>query len=209
VETCIDLFVRAFVVGMTLAAAIGPIAVLYLRRSMTEGWRAGAVTVAGAAAADAVYATIAAFGLTAITAALVAIQMPVRLVGGLYLLYIGCRIFWESPNLESQKLTSGTLRSYFISTFGLMLTNPLTIILFASIFAGTGLGLAAGSTECALALAVGVPLGSLSLSLVLATVASRFRSRLTPPVMIWINRIAGVMLCLFAVTTLASMVTGG
>ncbi len=197
-----SLFVKAFFIGAALAATVGPITILYLRRAMTEGWRSGFSTVLGAVTADAIYASIAAFGLSALSGFLISIQTPVRLIGGLFLLYIGYKTFRTLPAEQAANVSSGGLWRSYISTFFLTLTNPMTIILFAGIFTGSGLALTAEGEGCAPALVLGIGSGSLACATLLVTLGSLLRTRITPRVMLWINRGAGIAICLFALTAL-------
>ncbi len=201
-----SLFVKAFLIGAVLAATVGPITILYLRRAMTEGWRSGFSTVLGAVTADAIYASIAAFGLSALSGFLISIQTPVRLIGGLFLLYIGYKTFRAVPGEHAATVGGNGLWGKYVSTFLLTMTNPMTIILFAGIFTGSGLALTTEGENCAPALVLGVAGGSLACATLLVTLGAFLRTRITPTMMLWINRAAGIAICGFAVITLWGLV---
>lgn len=207
-ESCLSLLPAAMLVGVTIAAPVGPITVLYVRRALSNGWQSGMATALGAASADAIYAAMAAFGLSVLSQLLVSLQTPVRLAGGLFLLYLGIRIFRTHPASQAAQAVSGSLGRDYFSTLVLTLTNPMTILIFAGVFTGAGLAtFSAGSQSCPLALVVGVSLGSLLWASSLVTVAALFRARFTPRAMLWVNRISGAVIILFAVSTLRGLIS--
>ena len=97
----LSVFVRGLVIGFSIAAPVGPIGVLCIRRTLSEGRATGLAVGLGAAAADAVYGAIAGFGLTAVSALLVRQQGLLRVVGGLFLGYLGIRTFVSRPAAEA------------------------------------------------------------------------------------------------------------
>src|SRR5687767_8674638 len=144
------LFLRGLVLGFTIAAAVGPISLLCIRRTLAEGRLIGLVSGMGVATADATYGAIAAFGLTAITDLLVDWRRALGLVGGAFLLWLAWRTFRSLPG-EAATREDGARRGLpgaYLSTLGLTLTNPMTILSFAALFVGLGVtgGTAAGAT---------------------------------------------------------------
>lgn len=206
-ESCFSLLPAAILIGITIAAPVGPITVLYVRRALSNGWRSGMATALGAASADALYAAIAAFGLTFLSATLVSLQTPVRLAGGLFLLYLGVRIFRTHPSDQAAQAVSGSLGRDYLSTLVLTLTNPMTILIFAGIFTGAGLAtFSEGGQSCPGVLVAGVFLGSILWAGSLVTAAALFRARFTPRAMLWVNRISGGVIILFAISILWGLV---
>jgi threonine/homoserine/homoserine lactone efflux protein len=130
--------IQGLVMGLSIAAPVGPIGVLCIRRTLAQGRSYGLLSGLGAATADAVYGCVTAFGLTLVSNALVRQQAWLRLVGGLFLCYLGARAFLTRP-VEGGKaaIAGGLLRAYG-STFALTLTNPMSILSFAGVFAGLG-----------------------------------------------------------------------
>lgn len=193
------LFLRAFIIGISIAAPVGPIGVLCIRRTLANGRLAGFITGLGAASADMVYGAIAAFGLTAVTDLLVDNAFWLRIVGGLFLLYLGVKTFLEKPADKPPNVSQGGLLSMYTSTFFLTLTNPMTILSFAAIFAGTMIGQKTGSP---LIMVAGVFAGSAAWWLTLSLGIGAFRERLTPAHMAWINRISGIVITAFGLFAL-------
>lgn len=206
----IDIFVRGLALGFAIAAPVGPIGVLCIRRTLAEGRLAGLVSGLGAATADAIYGFIAAFGLTFISSLLISYQGAIRLVGGLFLLYLGSKTLVapvaEQPaaDLAASSSPRGLLANYG-STLALTLTNPMTILSFAAVFAGLGVGAASGDYASAAVLVLGVFLGSAFWWLTLSAAVSLLRSRVTPRGLRWVNRVSGVIILSFGVAALASL----
>jgi len=176
----LPLFARGAAIGFSIAAPVGPIGVLCIRRTLADGRAAGFVSGLGAAAADAVYGGIAGFGLTAISSLLLTRQGVLRLIGGAFLCYLGARTFFSRPAPGGTSLSGAGLTRGFGSTFLLTLTNPTTILSFAAVFAGLG---AVGPTRglgSAVTLVSGVFLGSALWWLTLSLGVGVLRARLTP-----------------------------
>ena len=189
---------RGIVIGFSIAAPVGPIGVLCIRRSLAEGRRAGLVTGLGAASADAVYGGVAAFGLTAMSSFLVAQRFWLGILGGLFLCYLGARTFVSRPSAAQARVAPQGLLSAYASTFVLTLTNPMTILSFVAIFAGLGLGIGtSGGYRAAGLMVAGVFTGSALWWLLLSGGAAMFQSRLSATWMQSINRVSGAIIFMF------------
>jgi len=201
-----DLLARGFVLGFTIAAAVGPIAVLCIRRTLAEGRMVGLVSGMGVATADATYGAIAAFGLTAITDLLVDWRRALGLVGGAFLLWLAWRTFRAVPG-EAATVADGTRRGLlgaYLSTLGLTLTNPMTILSFAALF--VGLGVTGGDTAGAAVLTAGVFLGSASWWVILTTAVGALRSRITPTWLRRVNMVSGLIIGAFGIVAIWSAI---
>lgn len=190
----LSLFIRAFIIGISIAAPVGPIGVLCIRRTLANGKLAGFLSGMGAASADMVYGAIAAFGISAITTILIDNAFWLRLFGGGFLLYLGVKTFLEKPAQQAAQARQGGLFSMYLSTFLLTITNPMTIISFAAIFASTMIGQEVGSP---LVMVAGVFAGSAAWWMTLSLGVGMFRERLTPAHMAWINRLSGAIIIAF------------
>jgi threonine/homoserine/homoserine lactone efflux protein len=202
--SAIDFLIKGVVLGFSIAAPVGPIGLLCIRRSLAEGALTGFASGLGAATADAVYGALAGFGVRIITDALVGWQDAFRLVGGLVLLWLAWSTARARPaERAADAAPSRGLLGAYGSTLALTLTNPATILSFAAVFGG--LGMAEGDTGAALALVGGVFTGSALWWLGLSSGVSRLRGRLTPAAMVWINRGSGAVLGAFGLVALASL----
>ena len=191
---------RGLVLGFTIAAAVGPISLLTIRRTLVHGRVYGLASGLGVALADATYAAIAAFGLTAITSVLVGGRVLLGLVGGAFLVVLAIRTMTSRPNEVAVVAERPGLAAAFGSIFGLTMTNPMTILSFAGLFAGLGLT-GTGGADAAL-LVAGVFLGSATWWVVLTSVVTALRSRVTIPVLTWVNRVSGAAILIFGVVAI-------
>jgi threonine/homoserine/homoserine lactone efflux protein len=200
-----SLFFRGLVIGFSIAAPVGPIGVLCIRRTLTDGQIAGLVSGLGAATADGMYGCVAGFGLTFISGVLINQQMWLRLFGGLFLCYLGIKTLLSQPAEQAARAGGSGLLSAYASTFLLTVTNPLTILSFAAIFAGLGLANASGSYASALILVLGVFLGSALWWLFLSGGVGLFRDKFNRQGLLWVNRISGVIITAFGMIALGGL----
>lgn len=200
----INFFLKGLLIGFSIAAPVGPIGILCIRRSITLGRVHGFLSGLGAATADALYGSVAAFGLTFISDLLIQQKVWLGLVGGFFLCYLGVATFVSKPSPISPQIGSGNLVSAYGSTFLLTLTNPLTILSFAAIFAGFGLVKVSGAYNAAALTVFGVFIGSSSWWLLLSTLTGLFRKRINFSMLIWVNRCAGLLILCFGVTAIIS-----
>jgi threonine/homoserine/homoserine lactone efflux protein len=205
----IIIFLKGLVIGFVIAVPLGPIGILCTRRTLTHGRMAGFLSGMGASTADVLYGFIAAFGLTFISDILLSYQIWLRLAGGALLCFLGIKTFIEKPEkkgcvsiLRKEKSHAGM----YTSTFFLTLTNPMTILSLAAVFAGFGIADTRGNILSAAILILGVFLGSLLWWLFLAGVFSVFKRRFKRHELQWINRIAGMIITCSGVLALASLV---
>jgi threonine/homoserine/homoserine lactone efflux protein len=200
----ISFLFRGLVIGLSIAAPVGPIGVLCIRRTLAEGRASGLVSGLGAATADAIYGCIAGFGLTFISSFLVSQQVWLRLVGGVFLCYLGLKTFFARPAEQAALAKGKGLVGAYASTFFLTLTNPLTIISFAAIFAGLGLASTSGNYMSAGVLVLGVFIGSALWWLILSGGIDVFREKFGPHGLQWVNRVSGVIIAGFGLFALLS-----
>jgi threonine/homoserine/homoserine lactone efflux protein len=201
----VSFFARGLAIGFAIAAPVGAIGLLCIRRTLANGRLAGFVSGLGAATADAFYGGVAALGLTAISSTLIAHQDIVRLVGGAFLCYLGTRTAIGAPTVEASAGSTRGLAAAYGSTLALTLTNPTTILSFAAVFAGLGLGTSASDRQSAAAMVLGVFLGSAFWWLILSGGVGHFRRAMTPERLQWVNRISGGLLVALGVLALLSL----
>jgi threonine/homoserine/homoserine lactone efflux protein len=199
----IPFLLQGGIIGLSIAAPVGPIGVLCIRRTLTEGRLAGLVSGLGAATTDAFYGSIAGFGLTAISGLLVSQQAWLRLVGGLFLCYLGVKTLLARPAQQAAAVRGRGLWQTYASTLFLTLTNPMTILSFAAIFAGLGLARTHGDYASAAMLVLGVFLGSAAWWLLLSSSVDAFRAKFPTAGLLWVNRVSGVIILGFGTVALA------
>jgi threonine/homoserine/homoserine lactone efflux protein len=202
VELALPLPIRGLIIGFTIAAAVGPISLLVIRRTIEHGGIYGFASGLGVATADASYGAIAAFGLTAVTSVLVSGKLVLGLVGGVIIALLGVRTMLSSPGEVARDAERPGLPGTFASIYALTMTNPMTILSFAAVFAG--LGLVSGSSFIdAAVLTLGVWAGSTMWWVVLTSFVTWLRERVSTRALLWVNRISGAALVLFGIVAVA------
>lgn len=201
----IGFFWKGLILGFSIAAPVGPIGILCIQRTLHFGRFSGFFSGLGAAVADVIYAIIAAFGLTFVSNFLIAEQVWLRLIGGVFLLYLGWKTFFPKKMHAEREFFHRSLFHDFLSTFLLTFTNPMTILAFLAVFAGLGLSSTASHVDAG-ALVLGVFLGSTTWWLLLSEGVTLFRKKVSQKVMLWINRTAGILIFGFGILVLVSIV---
>jgi threonine/homoserine/homoserine lactone efflux protein len=190
------------IIGFSIAAPVGPIGVLCIRRTLAEGWLHGLISGLGAATADAVYGCVAAFGLAFISDFLIQQQVWLRAVGGAFLCFLGIRTILSKPSEKSHDWRKLGLTGAYGSTFLLTITNPVTVLSFAAVFASLGLGNGITDYASAALLVFAVFLGSAAWWLILSSSVSLLRTTVTQRVLLWINRVSGAIILGFGVVAI-------
>ena len=201
-----EFFFKGFIIGFSIAAPVGPIGILCIQRTLAAGNVQGLVTGMGAATADAIYGFIAAFGLTFISNFLVEQSVWFRLIGGLFLAYLGIKAFLSKPQEQVLSLGNRTIFAAYGTTFFLTLTNPMTILFFAGVFAGLGLVSESILYTSAGLMVIGVFFGSGAWWLILTGATSILRNKINDHKLAWINKASGLVILLFGVAALISTV---
>jgi threonine/homoserine/homoserine lactone efflux protein len=186
-----SVLLRGFLLGFVIAASPGPIFFLCLRRTLTRGWLTGLVSGFGVATADGFYAALAAFGVGAVALVLAGERRWLVLIGGAVLVLIGLRSLFDRPKATESPSTGVGLAWAYVSTLGLTLANPSTIISFAALAATLGLGAGAGLLPPSV-LVIGVIAGSAAWWTALAGLGAGLRARFTPKVLRGISAISGI-----------------
>jgi threonine/homoserine/homoserine lactone efflux protein len=199
-----SVLLRGFALGLAIAAAPGPIFFLCLRRTLVKGWLNGLVSGFGVATADGFYAALGVFGVGAIATLLTGERRWLALAGGVLLVAVGARIVLDRPKTTETASGNGAgLGWAYLSTLGLTITNPATILSFAALAATLGAGISGGYLRPAL-LVVGVLLGSATWWCVLAALAAGLRTRITPRVVRVISTVSGLAIMVLGLAALVS-----
>ena len=204
IEMDIAFLLNGFVIGISIAASVGPISVLCIRRTLAEGRLFGIVSGLGGATGDAIYGCVAGFGLTFISNFLIKQQAWLRLIGGIFLCYLGVKTLLAKP-CETRGFVQRKWPSWrlCLDVF-LTLTNPMTILSFVAIFTGLGLASTGGSFMSAGALVLGIFIGSSFWLLVLCSSVDVFREKFDQCRLQWLNRISGAIITVFGLVALLS-----
>ena len=198
-------FLKGLIIGFAMAVPIGPIGIMCIRKTLAEGHSRGLIIGLGAATADSMYGSIAAFGLTVISEVITSQHFWVSLAGGGLLLFLGIRTFRVKPKEPIVPLAGKGLLGSYISAFLLALTNPVTIFAFVAVFAAFGLGHTLDVIS-AIILVVGVFIGTCLWFLILGSIAKIFRKKLKSGGLTWVNRISGILIVLSGVAAFVSLI---
>jgi threonine/homoserine/homoserine lactone efflux protein len=187
----IELLIRGLVAGFLIAAPVGPVNVLCISRTLSNGWPSGLVSGLGAAAADTLYGAIAGFSITFVIRLLIREEFWIRLVGGILLILLGVMYYHKRPQPLAARKNEDSVHSDFASTFLLTLTNPTTVLSFLAVLAALGMG-HHRVWLLTVFLVLGIFCGSMVWWLVLTGAVNALRDRFNDRAMLWMNRIAGL-----------------
>lgn len=199
------LFVKSLFLGLAIAAPLGPIGALCINRTLERGFAAGVAGGLGTALADGVYAALAAVGFAAFSEVLGLIDTPLRLIGGAFMLWLGWKSMAPKPPRTAASVSARDLLGTTAATFLLTITNPMTILSFAAIFAGLGLASTTGTAGAALVVS-GVFVGSMLWWCLLSGGVALARDRLPGAFALWVSRLSGIVLIGFGVWAMVSAV---
>jgi threonine/homoserine/homoserine lactone efflux protein len=205
----LTLFLSSLLIGLSIAAPVGPIGLLTIQRSLDHGPRAGLATGLGAAVADAVYGALGAYGVRWLIDALVAARAPLAIFGGAFLLWMAWQLVRTPP--AATAATAAPARShgqYFVGTFLLTMSNPATIFSFIAIFGAMSGGIGAHAAASPALMVLGVLLGSAAWWLFLSSAVGRLRDRFDARWRRRINLLSAAVLAGFALWQLAALVIG-
>ena len=201
------LFLRGLAIGFAIAAPIGPVGILCIRKALADGRAAAFIAGLGAALADTIFGAVAALGIGAVMSFIDGQMVAIKGIGGLFMIGLGLHT-WRSAaiTVETEPAQGGPgLARDFASTFIITITNPGTILGVVGVFAALGpsahpeAGLPSGL------LVAGIFAGSTLWWLMLSAVASAARTRFTPDRMRLFNHGSGAMLMVFGLAALASL----
>ncbi len=192
-----ELLIRGVIAGLIIAAPVGPVNVICMRRAILSGWRAGVISGFGSASADVIYGAIAGFSITFIIQFLIRELFWIRAIGGILLVTIGVWFFFRDPGSFQPKDDDG---GSFQSTFWLTLTNPTTVLSFIAVLAALGMD-QHRKWWLTVFLVAGIFCGSMLWWIVLSGIMSALRNRFNDRGLLWMNRIAGLAIGGFGVVS--------
>ncbi|HYD94936.1 MAG TPA: LysE family translocator [Noviherbaspirillum sp.] len=197
------LFLKSALIGLSIAAPVGPIGLLCIQRTLDHGPRVGLATGLGAAVADAMYGAIGAFGVTAVITLLTASRTLLASGGALFLLWLAWSA-WHSAEPKQAAAAKGGVKGWqaFGGTFLLTISNPMTILSFIAVFSSLAGGMAGASPAWMIA---GVFVGSALWWFILVGMVGRLRERLQPVHLRWVRRGSALLLAGFAGYQLMSL----
>jgi len=195
---------KGLILGFSIAAPLGPIGLMCIKRTLEGGRWHGVLSGLGAASADGLYGSLAAFGLAAFLERYTWVQTWTQVLGGAFIIFLGVK--FALSKIQTKEALNGAqgsgLGKVYITTFLLTMSNPITIFAFLGMFAGAGVQ----STSGAVWLVAGIFSGSMLWWLVLAQLTHWLGKRMNATVLLWVNRIAGIALVGFGVWSVVSAI---
>lgn len=198
-----SLFLKGWLIGFFIAMPVGPIGMLCVKHSLVRGMSYGLVSGIGAALADAIYGALAGLGVSAISSFLSANQVVIQLVGGLFLSYLGLTTMFAQGADNCEDALKTRHWRIFLATFFLTLTNPMTVLSFAGIYAGLSIGVEQ-ELLAILLLTCGIFIGSAAWWLMLSMGAAVLGRNINIQTVNWLNKISGIVILAFGVVALLS-----
>jgi threonine/homoserine/homoserine lactone efflux protein len=196
---------RGVLLGLSIAAPVGPISILCIKKTMNSGFKTGLFCGLGAATADAIYGCIAGLGLSTLTAFLVDYKTILQVLGGLFICYIGMKSLLFTPGARNSIETyspKSSLNSYAVSLL-LTLSNPMTIIFFLGVFSASGIHLSHSGSDMPFLIG-GVFLGSTLWWICLIGSTALFRTKMTVrhSKQTLFNKLSGLVMLSFGIIAL-------
>lgn len=197
----VPILFQSAILGLLVAAPVGPVAILCIQRTLRHGLYAGLQFGLGVALADAFFSCVAAFGLTVVMMIMVKASPWIALVGGVYLFYLGYKSFNSRLMINCSKDDSKrATRNNLLTAFFITVTNPMTVLSFVAMFSGV---IAAKYSENlfrnGIEFVAGIFLGSLGWWVFLSLVVSVLRQKVKDKCLIIINTICSILLMLFGI----------
>ena len=205
------LLTKGIIIGLIAAVPIGPVNLIVMQRTLCHGRLNGLVTGFGAMLGDGLFAIVVGFGISAVSSFVTSWSWWIQLIGAGILFAMGVHTFFARPHLERVAANGASkLPQSLMSTFALTVTNPVTLLWFAAIFASVGSDVAAvGTMAGPLTIVAGVLLGSGAWWLILSQSVGRLRTKVNDELLRLINRISGAAIALFGVAMLARLAMAG
>lgn len=194
------LILKGMAAGFTISMPVGPVAVVCINRSLRKGRVSGFLSGAGGATADALYALIAAFGITIVINFIEANIFGLQVLASLVILFFGIKIFMSNPVKEyrNRGREPDSLLSDYLSVLPLAFANPVSLFVYLGVFSGLSVTYTGSVYTRALLMVPGVITGALLWWFTLSGLISRFKNRIKLRTLLWINRIAGSIILVFA-----------
>jgi threonine/homoserine/homoserine lactone efflux protein len=207
IEPDLLLLIKGIITGLLVSIPLGPIGILVIQRTLNKGRLSGFVSGLGATVADIIFALIAGLGLSIIINFIRDKQTFFQIAGGLFVLFIGFRIFYTNPvkALRLQRMSKTMLSQDFVSAFLLTLSNPLAIFIFIAIMAAINIAGDKLNFFQLFIMLAGVFTGAAFWWSTLSSIANRFRKKIRLRSIWWMNKVTGTVVFIFGIAVVVSV----
>ena len=200
-------FLRGMIVGLLMAAPIGAVGAMCIKRALSDGWRRALAVGLGSATVDTLFGMVAGLGLTFIATFVSDHQTEIGVVGGAIVIIIGIATYLSPIKTEETKALSGHKRRDFAAAFMLSIANPATLLGAVALFAALGQVDPEVAPQSAVVLISGVFCGSMAWWIFLTGMARQFRHRFVPERLSRLNKIEGAIIIVIGVILVAAVLT--
>src|ERR671918_2046368 len=201
----IHLLLQGMIIGLVVAVPFGPLGLLCINRALLMGRLCGLFSGFGVATADALAAGISALGISLVSGFLTDHQIILRFIGGIFLCYLGLKIYHTEPRQQSPQSNVNGLLGAYVTTFLLTFSNPVTVLSFIAIYAGWGVESLSGHYFAAAVLTLGVFIGSTLWWIAMFLSLTAYRDRFNMQLLSWIHKISGAVIAAFGFIVLLSL----
>lgn len=197
-----EILLRGLIVGLLASITLGPVGVMCIQRTLSKSRLSGFVSGLGAAAADTIFAVLAYFFVAVISSIIENHLQVMKIVGGIFVAVVGVSIFLKNPVVQIRRNRAGKVNLWqdFASTFVLTLTNPGFILWLLVIFSAFNVGdndpgeITPSRVGTGLQMIAGFFGGAVTWWFILTSLIGLFRQKFRPRHLLWINRIAGILI---------------
>jgi threonine/homoserine/homoserine lactone efflux protein len=200
----VNLIFKGFAAGLVVAIPIGPVGLLCTQRILASGRMHGLVSGFGAATADAIYGSIVAFGLTIVSEFLIDSQMWFRLFAGVFFCLLGARAILTKHAKKGAIADKLCHFNNYSSALLLTLANPMSILVFAGVFASLGVVGSNSALSDIFSLVAGVFLGSMFWWILLSASVGVFHKKLSENTLVFTSRVFGGILTALGIAVIIS-----
>lgn len=199
-------FLKGLIIGLLVSAPVGPLALICIRRTLVKNRLCGFVAGLGVATSDLFYAIVAGFSITLIYNFIIAEKLWFRLIGGLFLVYLGLRtiLFKQKEKFNDKGKNNNNLVHDFLSTFFIALAGPFTLVFFLAIFSGLGIGQTDYQHFNTVVTIIGIFIGSVLWWGILSSLVDLFKERFNDKLIALINKVVGIVVLIFGILILFS-----
>ncbi|MDR0982546.1 MAG: LysE family transporter [Culturomica sp.] len=201
---------KGILIGLMVSIPLGPMGVLIIQKTLHKGALSGFIAGMGAACADLFYAIIATFGIGFVMNMVQTHELLLQVIGGILLLVLGLTIYFGNPlkQIKSRrKVSKKGLLGDFLTLFFLTVSNPVTVVVFMAIFAGTAVFGNTHSVFPEIMVIIGILIGGAAWWYLVSTVVNIFRKKFKLRLLMMINRIAGIVIAVLGIVVILAVFT--
>jgi len=197
------LIIKGFLLGLLISVPLGPVGALCIQRTVSKGYKSGLMAGLGAVSADLVYALIAGFGVSVIIDWLLKVRRWIQAIGSIFFMFMAYKVFYTNPAIQVRRNRRQKDRPLedFLTTFLLTFSNPTPVFVLMAAFAGFILHDEVNYIDIILSIA-GVFAGCVGWWFMLVSVVNMFRSKVRLRHLLWVNKITGIVVLIFALVLL-------